>query len=254
MRTSSFIDLTDSPMTHSGDSVSTSAPTFWPLARASIVTIAAGLTAAMITWAAGESLMIEEIGRGSRGGRTPISPVVDSTRNGVTCFGILGGSLGLALGLAGGFLRGSARSAGLAGLVGVVLGGAAGAGAARALVPLYYRNYSGVDLSLPLLIHGGLWISISFAVGLAFGLGAGGPGRALGAATYAVAGALLATLTCEFASIWLFPAAQTDRPLPTTSGSRLFAYLVVALLIGAALAIGASRARSPSPTHTPTIS
>jgi hypothetical protein len=105
MWTSSFIDLTDSPMTHSDDSVSTSAPTIWPLARASIVTIAAGLTAAMITWAAGESLMIEEIGRGSRGGRTPISPVVDSTRNGVTCFGILGGSLGLALGLAGGFQR-----------------------------------------------------------------------------------------------------------------------------------------------------
>src|SRR5262249_35993559 len=197
-----------------------------PSARAWIVTIAAGLTAAMITWAAGESLMVDEIARGSRGG-IRISAVVYSTRNGVICLGILGGSLGLALGLAGGFLRGSARSAGLAGLVGVALGGAAGAGAARALVPLYFRHYSGVDLSLPLLVHGGLWTSISIAAGLAFGLGVGGPGRALGAVIYAVAGALLATLTYEFASIWLFPAAQTDRPLPLSSGSRMFADLAV---------------------------
>jgi hypothetical protein len=240
-------------MTHAADSASTSAPTFGPSARAWIVTIAAGLTAAMITWAAGESLMIDEIGRGSRGGR-PIPAVVYSTRNGVVCLGILGGALGLALGLAGGFLRGSARSAGLAGLVGLVLGGAAGAGAARALVPLYFRNYSGVDLSLPLLVHGGLWTSISFAAGLAFGLGVGGPSRTLGAVSYAIAGALLATFAYEFASIWLFPAAQTDRPLPTSSGSRLFAYLVVALFIGAALAFGASRRRSSDVTHARTIS
>jgi hypothetical protein len=231
-------------MAHSTDSASTSAPMIGPSARAWIVTIAAGLTAALITWAAGESLMIDETGRGSRGGRTPISPVVYSTRNGVTCVGILGGSLGLALGLAGGFLRGSARSAGLAGLVGVVLGGAAGAGAARALVPLYFRYYSGADLILPLLVHGGLWISISVAAGLAFGLGVGGPRGAPRAVIYAIAGALLATLTSEFASIWLFPAAQTDRPLPMSPASRMFAYLVVALITGAALAFGASRARS----------
>jgi hypothetical protein len=252
-RTSSRNGLTDSPMTHSADATSTSAPTTGPSARAWIVTIAAGLTAAMITWAAGESLMVDEIGRGSRWGR-PISAVVYSTRNGVICLGILGGSLGLALGLAGGFLRGSARSVGLASLVGVVLGGAAGAGAARVLVPLYFRHYSGVDLSLPLLVHGGLWTSIAFAAGLAFGLGVGGPSRVLGAMTYAIAGALLATFTYEFASIWLFPAAQTDRPLPTSSGSRLFAYLVVALIMGAALAFGASRRQSSKVTQAPTIS
>src|SRR5438309_11288577 len=102
MRTSSFIDLTDSPMTHSDDSASTSAPTIGPLARAWIVTIAAGLTAAMITWAAGESLMIDETGRGSRGGRIPISPVVYSTRNRMICRWIWGGSLGLARRWAGG--------------------------------------------------------------------------------------------------------------------------------------------------------
>jgi hypothetical protein len=241
-------------MTHSADSASTSAHTIGTVARVWLVTLGAGLAAAVITWAGGESLMVEETGTGARGGRTRISPVVHSTRNGMTSLGLLGGTLGLGLGLAGGLLRGSARSAGLAGPVGVVLGGAAGAGAAKVLVPLYFSNYSAVSLSVPLLVHGGLWTSISIAAGLAFGLGIEGPGRVIEAVIYAIVGALLATFTYEFAGVWLFPAAQTDRPLPVTSGSRMFAYLVVALMIGAALAFGVSRRRSSNVTTAPTIS
>jgi hypothetical protein len=241
-------------MTHSADSASTSAHTIGTVARAWIVTLGAGLAAAMITWAAGDSMMVDETGTGARGGRTRISPVVHSTRNAMTSLGLLGASLGLGLGLVGGLLRGSARSAGLAGLVGVVLGGAAGAGAAKVLVPLYFSNYSGVSLSVPLLVHGGLWTSISLAAGLAFGLGIGGPGRVTEAVIYAILGALFATLTYEFAGVWLFPAAQTDRPLPLSSESRMFAYLVVALMISAALAFGVSRRRSSNVTTTPIIS
>jgi hypothetical protein len=241
-------------MTHSADSASTSAHTIGTAARVWLVTLGAGLAAAVITWAGGESLMVEETGTGARGGRTRISPVVHSTRNGMTSLGLLGGSVGLGLGLAGGLLRGSARSAGLAGLVGVVLGGAAGAGAAKVLVPLYFSNYSAVSLSVPLLVHGGLWTSISIAAGLAFGLGIEGPGRVIEAMIYAIVGALLATFTYEFAGVWLFPAAQTDRPLPVTSGSRMFAYLVVALMIGAALAFGVLRGRPSNVTTAPTIS
>jgi hypothetical protein len=122
-------------------------------------------------------------------------------------------------------------------------------------VPFYFRHYSGVDMSLPLLVHGGLWTSIAVAAGLAFGLGAGGPRRAPGSAAYAIAGALIATFTYEFASVWLFPAVQTDRPLPFSSASRMFADLVVGLFIAAALASGASRRRSPAVTRdTPAIS
>jgi hypothetical protein len=172
----------------------------------------------------------------------------------MTAFGLLGGSLGLGLGVAGGLLRGSARSAGLGGLVGVILGGVAGAGAAKVLIPLYFRNYSGVSLTVPLLVHAGLWISISLAAGLAFGLGIGGPGRTIEAVTSAIAGALIATFTYEFAAVWLFPAAQTDRPLPLSSASRMFAYLVVALIIGAALAFGVTRRRSSVVPPSPTIS
>ena len=239
-------------MTIPADSASTSGPKTPTVARAWIVTLAAGLAAALIAWAAGESLMIDETGMGSKGGRMRISPVVYSTRNGMTSLGLLGGSLGLGLGLAGGLLRGSARSAGLAGLVGGVLGGAAGAGAAKVLVPLYFSNYSGVSLTVPLLVHGGLWTSIAIAAGLAFGLGIGGPGRVIEAVIYAILGAVFATLTYEFAGVWLFPAAQTDRPLPLTSASRMFAYLVVALFIGAALAFSVSRRRSASVSPTPT--
>jgi len=197
----------------------------------------------MITWAAGESMMIDETGRGKKGGQVPVSPVVYSTRNAMTSIGLLGASLGLGLGLAGGLLRGSARSAGLAALLGVVLGGAAGAGAAKVLVPFYFSNYSGASLSVPMLVHGGLWTSISIAAGIAFGLGLEGPGRAIEAVFYAIAGALLATVTYEFAGVWLFPVAQTDRPLPLSSASRMFAELVVALRIGAALAFSVSRRR-----------
>jgi hypothetical protein len=222
--------------------------------HAYVLALSAGLAAGLIAWAIGEALLVPETGMGSRGGRIPVSPVVYRTRNGMTALGLLGGSLGLGLGLAGGLLRGSARSAGLAGLVGALLGGAAGAGAARVLVPLYFSNYSGVSLIVPLLVHGGLWTSIAIAAGLAFGLGTGGPGRAIEAVIHAIAGALIATFTYEFAGVWLFPAAQTDRPLPLSSASRMFAYLVVALIIGAALAFGVSRRRSLNVTTIPTIS
>ena len=57
----------------------------------------------------------------------------------------------------------------------------------------------------------------------------------IGAVTYAIAGALLATFTYEFAGVWLFPAAQTERPLPLSPASRMFAYLVVGLIAGSAL-------------------
>ncbi len=241
-------------MTHSADFASTSAPTVGLVARVWIVTLGAGLAAALISWAAGESMMIDESGRGAKGKRIPISPVIYITRNGVTSFGLLGGSLGLGLGLAGGLLRGSARSAGLAGLVGIVLGGAAGAGAAKGLVPRYFSTNAEANPSVPLLVHGGLWMSISIAAGLGFGLGIGGRGRVIEAVIYAIAGALLAILTYEFASVWLFPAAQTERPLSRSPGSRLFADLLVSCMIGAALAFGASRRRSAKGTTTPTTS
>ena len=114
------------------------------------------------------------------------------------------------------------------------------------LVPLYFRNYPGAGLSLPLLIHGGLWAAVSLAAGLAFGLGLAGLRRAVEAAVLGVAGAVLAAIAYELSGIWLFPGAQTDRPLPLSSESRLFAYMVVALITAAVLAFGVSRRKHSS--------
>jgi hypothetical protein len=162
----------------------------------------------------------------------------------MTTFGFLGATLGLGLGIVGGVLRGSSRSAVMAGLIGLALGGGAGVAAARGLVPFYFKNYSGVSLSTPLLVHGGLWMSIAVAAGLAFGLGLGGPRRAIEALAFAIPGALLATFLYEFTAIWLFPMAQPDRPLPVTPGSRLYAHLVAGLVVSVAMALCATRARS----------
>ena len=53
-------------MTHSADFASTSAPTVGLVARVWIVTLGAGLAAALISWAAGESMMIDESGRAQK--------------------------------------------------------------------------------------------------------------------------------------------------------------------------------------------
>ncbi len=183
-----------------------------------------------------------------------VSPVAQGMRNAVTALGLLGGSLGLCLGVSGGLLRGSPRIAGLAGLGGGILGAAAGFGASWVLVPLYYSHYSSVSLSVPLLVHGGIWTAIAIAGGLAFGFGIGGIRHAVEAAAYAIAGALCATFSYEFAGVWLFPAAQTDRPLPASPESRLFAYLILALMVGAALAFSATRSRASKVTPAPAVS
>jgi hypothetical protein len=184
--------------------------------------------------------------------------VVASTRNGMASFGILGASLGLGLGLAGGLLRGSARSAGLAGVVGLVLGGGAGAVMAKVLVPIYFAKPQADSLTVPLLVHGGIWSAIGVGVGLAYGLGIGGHGRkaeaVFYAVLYAVVGSLLATFVYEFAGVLLFPTAQADRPLPISPGIRLFADLVVSLVIGASLVFGVPRGPSSKVVSAPTVS
>jgi hypothetical protein len=204
------------------------------------------LAAALFTWSASESMMVDETGTGTKGGRALVLPVVHMTRNGMTTLGLLGGTMGLSLGLAGGLLKRSARSAALAGLAGTIFGAAAAAGAARVLVPIYFQHSGCIDLMFPLLIHSGLWLAVAIPAGLAFGLGVGDARRAIEAIVYAVVGAILATVIYEVAGVWLFPRAQTDRPLPISSAARLFAYIVVALGISSALVFAVARPVAPS--------
>ena len=95
-------------------------------------------------------------------------------------YGVLGALLGLTLGAAGGMARRSAGAAIRAALIGLVLGAAAGIGATFLLLSLYHTLHADPtpenatqELYLALATHGGIWMAIGAAAGVALGLGSG---------------------------------------------------------------------------------
>jgi hypothetical protein len=162
-------------------------------------------------------------------------------KNAALAFAVQGACLGLALGLAGGLARGSVRSGAVAGLAGAVLGAALALGASVALQPVYYRTLQldqvDQNLTVPMMVHGGIWGAAGLAGGLAFGLGLGrGPSTIGRAAVGGVVGVLLAAIVFEAAAAMAFPTAATTRPLAPTPASRLMAKMLVALLSAAGIA------------------
>ena len=95
-------------------------------------------------------------------------------RNGIIAFGALGGATGLALGLAGGLIRRSALRAIAAGATGLLLGGGIGVALSWLILPIYYEHSTGGELTYSLMVHGGVWVAVGAAAGLAFGIGLGG--------------------------------------------------------------------------------
>jgi hypothetical protein len=159
-------------------------------------------------------------------------------------YGGLGMVLGLALGAAGGLARRSPVAAVAAGLAGLVLGGAAGAGATLAVLPSYHAALAARpdedkenNLTPALMTHGGIWIAVGAAAGLALGLGLGGTGRIARATLGGILGACLAAAIYEFAGAIAFPTAETFRPMAFAPAPRLLAHLSVALCV-AAVALG----------------
>jgi hypothetical protein len=153
-------------------------------------------------------------------------------------YGSLGMLLGLGLGAAGGLARGSAKAAAMAGLVGLVLGGAAGAGVTMLALPPYHAVRDAMtdeditqDIGLALKTHGGIWVAVGAAAGLALGLGLGGGGRVARAVTGGILGAAIAAALYEFGGAVGFPLSQSFRPRAITAGPRLLAHLAVALLV-----------------------
>jgi hypothetical protein len=155
-------------------------------------------------------------------------------------YGALGMVLGLALGVAGGLTRRAPVAAIAAGVTGLVLGGAAGAGTTMVLLPSYHairaaaadENYN-EDMALALRTHGGIWIAIGAAAGLAFGIGLGNWTRMARAVIGGILGAGLAAAIYEFGGAFLFPLAATARPMAADVIPRLFAHLTVALCVAA---------------------
>jgi hypothetical protein len=171
---------------------------------------------------------------------------ISRDRSAMLAYGGLGLGLGLALGVAGGLARRSPRAAIAAGVTGLVLGGAAGAGATLALLPSYHAARAAApeeemtnDLALALRTHGGIWLAIGAAAGLALGLGLGGPTRIPRAILGGILGAALATVIYEFGGALVFPVDQTFRPMAMAAAPRLLAHLSVALGVSAGALWGA---------------
>jgi hypothetical protein len=151
-------------------------------------------------------------------------------------YGGMGMLLGLALGVAGGLVRRSPVAAATAGLVGLVLGAAAGAGTTQASLPSYHAARAAAgdedknnDLALALMTHGAIWAAVGAAAGLALGLGLGGRGRAARAVVGGLLGACVAAGIYEFAGAIMFPTDQTFRPVAISAMPRLLAHISVAL-------------------------
>jgi hypothetical protein len=166
---------------------------------------------------------------------------VSMDRAAAVAYGGLGMFLGLALGVAGGMARRSPAAALAAGLTGLVLGGAAGAGATLSVLPSYHAALAAKsdadkenNLSVSLLAHGGIWIAVGGAAGLALGLGLGGPGRIARATIGGILGATLAAAIYEFAGAIVFPTGETFRQMAVAPGPRLLAHLSVALCVAVA--------------------
>jgi hypothetical protein len=236
----------------------TSSALFWPLV------LAAGLLAGAASWKAGEFALERfaptlELTREQAASRALADAELRRQRRqsglwiASFTYGVLGGALGVVLGAAGGVARRS-LSTGLAGAAaGLIVGGATAAGAAILLVPIYRARLETAaaqlthDLGLPLLIHGGIWIPVGIAGGLALGMGLGGWRTIVRAITGGAMGALLGTLVYEFAGAVVFPTAETMHPISLQPASRLLAHLCVAILTaaGAAFAVSAVSARKP---------
>jgi hypothetical protein len=179
---------------------------------------------------------------------------VANIKNATLSFGLLGAVLGMSLGIAGGVVRRSTNAAVLAGAVGLVVAGAAGAQMAWALTPIAERNQTlaSENLAFAFLIHGGIWATVGAAGGLALGLGLGGRGNILRATIGGLVGGALGTTAYDLIGALAFPMAGTGGALSTAWGARLLAHLCVAIpaALGAAAAIQATVIR-PSEDKLP---
>jgi hypothetical protein len=235
--------------------------------RLLIWTLGAGFLAGAMAWLAGEAT-VETFRPKMVTSNTPMGPMTAASaeevtrtdvKNAALAFAVQGACLGLALGLAGGLARGSARAGAAAGAAGAVLGAALALGASAVFQPVYYRNLQ-LDrveqgLTVPMLVHGGIWGAAGLAAGLAYGLGMGGGRSSIArAAAGGLVGALLAAAVFEVTAAMAFPKAATTRPLSLTPGSRLMAKMLVSLLSAACVVApltGRQASASTGPAPTP---
>jgi hypothetical protein len=173
------------------------------------------------------------------------------THNGAVALGLLGAALGLCLGLAGGVVRRRPVRGLAASLLGLVLGGAVGAGVALVLQPALYgwQGRDTDDLTNALLLHGLLAAAVGAVGGLAFGVGLGQRGWTLRSLFGGLVGAALAVLLFQMVAGAILPIGKPETVVPMTSLTRLLSRLVLGL--GTAVGIGLSRPDTRRPLAEP---
>jgi hypothetical protein len=226
--------------------------------------VGAGFLAGVLSWVAGEMALTAfkpELEEAQGMGVVLMLPsrkgeLKADTQNAALAFGLLGAILGLGLGITGGLVEEASRTGrwAMAGLTGLAVGAALGVGASLALVPLFHQarmaNPLSLDLTIPMLVHAGIWAAVGAGGGLAFGIGSAGDRRRIARTTIGgLVGGALAAVAYETIGALAFPLADTPRPLSLTWGSRLLARLLVATLAaaGAAAVVTLETSRRPAP-------
>ena len=169
------------------------------------------------------------------------SQVAADLKNATLGFAILGGLTGLAMGLAGGLAVHSPARGVIVALTALAAGALVGGLACLALLPLFYRRHvpDVNDLLTPILIHGGIWMAIGGVGGLAFAIGMRSGRHRLDAVGAACVGGFLASILFHLLCASFYPDLSSMEPVAGTSVLRLFAMILVTVLVAAGSAMGA---------------
>lgn len=118
------------------------------------------------------------------------------------------------------------------------------------------RDPGSLDLTMPLLIHLGLWAPIGAGIGLLFGiLRKRGIAGTIESTLAGAVGATLGTVAFEFLGAIVMPTDKTNEPMPGTERARLAAAMCISLGIMISLLYSALRSkhegRGPAITPVP---
>lgn len=240
-------------------------PTALGPGRILLLALIAGLVAGLLGWLGGEvfheffppqTRQVIVFGGGGGAMADGASIAKASAKNSALVFGLAGACVGLCLGLAGGAASRSGIRAVRAGLAGLVLGAMAGAGAAAALVPVFWAFWYGSGngifdregMFFPMLLFSGLWAAIGAAGGFSFVLGYGfGRLSWIQALVVGILGGVFGAVAFEVASGLVFPALKLMHPIPPTTWSRLADRLFLSMSVAVAIAIAIVRHRARNP-------
>jgi hypothetical protein len=164
---------------------------------------------------------------------------LSGTRNAALAFGLLGGCLGLAMSLTPDPAGRTLARASASGLLGLLVGAAAGVAGAYLVIPYHfeYGDPSGTDLGGSVLAHGIMWGLVGLGAGFSYGISRSRPDRlvVIRSAQGGLIGALVGTAAYELIGGLGFPLARTTDPISALASTRLLACLSIA--IGAGLGV-----------------